>query len=313
MNISNFCELINAEILNYGATSSVYDFCIDVKKVKRASVFFAKNQEQADYAIEAGAYVVVFEEDLNIRDNEVFYLRVFDLEKTILRFFRFLAQEKSYKFLYCSNIEIQFAKGFGFKILYGDIFLDFDNLKNSKDNTLFCSYNKEYILNLTSNYLSLKQDSYELLGKKSLFYTSLLCKNLYFKDLKFAFFYADIFASFISFIEEYKLPFSFNDKKLELFKVYFLDNKNEICHFGASSRVIFLVEDEKHFEFITQQIKNLKDFKIALKNSLFCDFSYTDLNNLKNFFDFKYCFICDSNEDFLNIFSPKIKEKSLFD
>ncbi|WP_291951798.1 hypothetical protein [Campylobacter sp.] len=313
MNISNFCELINAEIINYGATSSVYDFCIDIKKVKQASVFFAKNQEQIDYAIKAGAYVIVFEEYLEIKDKEIFYLKVSSLKETILRFFRFLAQEKSYKFLHCSSIEIQFAKAFGFKILYGDIFLDFDNLKNSKNDTLFCSYSKEYVLKLTSNYLSLQQHSYELLGKRSLFYTSLLCKNLYFKDLKFAFFYASIFANFIYFIEEYKLPFSFNDKKLELLKIYFLDNKNEICHFGASSRVIFLVEDEKHFEFITQQVKNLKDFKIALKNSLFCDFSYTNLENLKTFFDFKYCFICDNNEDFLNVFSSKSQNLSLFD
>ncbi len=90
MNISNFCELINAEIINYGATSSVYDFCIDVKKVKQASVFFAKNQEQIDYAIKAGAYVIVFEEYLEIKDKEIFYLKVSSLKETILRFFRFL-------------------------------------------------------------------------------------------------------------------------------------------------------------------------------------------------------------------------------
>ncbi|TDJ80628.1 hypothetical protein [Campylobacter volucris] len=313
MNISNFCELINAKILNYGATSSVYDFSIDLNHIKPASVFFARNIEQIDYAIKLGAYVIVSKENTIINDKEVFYLQVDDLEEAIFRFFRFLIQEKSCKFLFCSSVELKFAQAFGFKILQGDVFLDFYALKNSKENILFCLDDENYILKLSPNYLSLQKNPYEILGKKSLFYTSLLCKNLYFKDLKFAFFYADIFASYIRFIEDHQFHFSFNDKKLELFDAYFLDNKNQICAFGTSSRVILLVEDEKHFSFIADKIQNLKEFKIALKNSLFCDFSYANLEDLKKNMNFKYCLINENKEEFLNVFLPKDKDYSLFD
>ncbi|MBT0821040.1 hypothetical protein KJQ67_07395, partial [Campylobacter lari] len=115
------------------------------------------------------------------------------------------------------------------------------------------------------------------------------------------------------FIESQKLPFSFNDKKLELFKAYFLNSKNEICAFGGSSRVILLVENEKDFDFIAQNFQGVKDFKIALKNSLFCDFSYANLNELKKFFDFKYCLIKENKEDFLEYFLAQEKNISLFD
>ncbi|HEG2581318.1 TPA: hypothetical protein SCV07_000636 [Campylobacter lari] len=313
MNISNFIELINAQVLNHGATSSVYDFSIDLNKVKQASVFFAKNSEQASFAIKLGAYVIVSEEKLSLEDKDVFYLQVDDLEKAIFRLFRFLCEEKSYEFLYCNHIELKFAKAFNFKVLNSNILLDFDLLKNSKEKTFFCSDDEKFILKLKSNFHILKACKYEILGSKSLFQTSLLCKNLYFKDLKFAFFYADVFASFIEFIESQKLSFYFNDKKLELFKAYFLNSKNEICAFGGSSRVVLLVENEKDFDFIAQNFQGVKDFKIALKNSLFCDFSYANLNELKNFFDFKYCLIKEYKEDFLEYFLTQEKNISLFD
>ncbi|EPP8195637.1 hypothetical protein ACUVGL_000032 [Campylobacter lari] len=313
MNISNFIELINAQVLNHGATSSVYDFSIDLNKVKQASVFFAKNNEQASFAIKLGAYVIVSEEKLSLEDKDVFYLQVDDLEKAIFRLFRFLCEEKSYEFLYCNHIELKFAKAFNFKVLHSNILLDFDLLKNSKEKTFFCSDDEKFILKLKSNFHTLKACKYEILGSKSLFQTSLLCKNLYFKDLKFAFFYADVFASFIEFIESQKLSFCFNDKKLELFKAYFLNSKNEICAFGGSSRVILLVENEKDFDFIAQNFQSVKDFKIALKNSLFCDFSYANLNELKKFFDFKYCLIKENKEDFLEYFLAQEKNISLFD
>ncbi|WP_257936294.1 hypothetical protein UPTC5083_00738 [Campylobacter lari] len=313
MNISNFIELINAQVLNHGATSSVYDFSIDLNKVKQASVFFAKNNEQASFAIKLGAYVIVSEEKLSLEDKDVFYLQVDDLEKAIFRLFRFLCEEKSYEFLCCNRIELKFAKAFNFKVLHSNILLDFDLLKNSKEKTFFCSDDEKFILKLKSNFHTLKACKYEILGSKSLFQTSLLCKNLYFKDLKFAFFYADVFASFIEFIESQKLSFCFNDKKLELFKAYFLNSKNEICAFGGSSRVILLVENEKDFDFIAQNFQSVKDFKIALKNSLFCDFSYANLNELKKFFDFKYCLIKENKEDFLEYFLAQEKNISLFD
>ncbi|AJC90622.1 hypothetical protein CSUB8523_0860 [Campylobacter subantarcticus LMG 24377] len=313
MNISNFCELINAQVANYGATSSVYDFSIDLNKVKQASAFFAKNQEQASYAIKLGAYVIVSEERLKLEDEDVFYLQVDDLEEAILRLFRFLCEEKSCEFVYCDDVGLKFAKAFNFKILSSNVLVDFENLKNAKERTFFCSSNEQFILKLKSNFHTLKTCDYEILGAKSLFQTSILCKKLYFKDLKFAFFYADIFASFIDLIENQKLSFHFNEKKLELFDAYFLNSQNQICSFGGSSRVILLVENEKDFEFIAQKLQGFKGFKTALKNSLLCDFSYTSLEELKKFFDFKYCLIKENKEDFLEYFLYKEKNISLFD
>ncbi|EGO0810356.1 hypothetical protein ITK70_001313, partial [Campylobacter lari] len=54
-------------------------------------------------------------------------------------------------------------------------------------------------------------------------------------------------------------------------------------------------------------------FKTALKNSLFCDFSYTNLKELKNFLDFRYCLIKENIEDFLECFFVYEKNINLFD
>lgn len=312
MNISNFIELLNAKVVNYGAISSIYDFSIDLNKTKPASAFFAKNDIDASYAISLGAYVVVSENELSVKDKEIFYLKVENLEEAIFRIFRYLCEEKSLQFLHCDKISTYFATAFGFKLLSSNVFLDFENLKNAKEKTIFCSCDENYLLKLNAQNLHLKPSDYTILGNKSLFQTSILCKNLYFKDLKFAYFYAPIFASFIDFLEEYKLNFNFYEQKLKLFDAFFVDFKNEICPFGISSRVFLLVEEQEHFDFLAKNLDH-KDFKIALKNSLFCDFSYSSFEELKTFKDFTYCLVLENKEDFLNFFLPKKQELSLFD
>ncbi|EGK8023293.1 hypothetical protein IO403_001477, partial [Campylobacter lari] len=74
-----------------------------------------------------------------------------------------------------------------------------------------------------------------------------------------------------------------------------------------------LVENDEDFDFIAQKLQYIKGFKTALKNSLFCDFSYANLNELKNFFDFKYCLIKENKEEFLEYFLTQEKNIGLFD
>ena len=313
MNISNLSELINAEILNEGSISSVLGFALSLDEVKPGFAFFTKDKEEAKQAILKGAFCIISTVELEILDKELFYLIVQDLESALFRLLRFLSEEKALNFVLCDSFELDFAKAFSLKILSGNVLNDFKELINAKNNSFFFALSEKYLLKLCANFKRLKSVKFELLNTSSLFFTSLVCdENLYFKNLKFPYVYAEIFAKFVFFIRENKLNLSFNEKKLDFLKIYFVDSSNKFCEFGTSSRAFLLAKNESHFEFLSKSLKHIKGFKIALKNSLFCDFSYANLENLLEFKDFSYCLILENETLFEEIFLKENKTQSLF-
>ncbi len=315
MNISNLSELLNASMQNEGSTLSVGGFALNLNEVKPSFAFFSNLQEEADEAIKKGAFVVVFDKELKISDKEVFYLKVENLENALFRLLRFLCESASIRFLLVDKNEFHFSKAFYFKNLSMNVFLDFKSLTKAKKGEFFCSCDKHYLLKFCASFESLKEANFKLLSRSSLFWTNFLYKDLFFKNLNFPFIYAGIFAKFVAFLEEKGLEIRFNLNILNFFKIYFVDKDFKIVKFGESSRAFILVFDECDFEFFDEHCKNLKGFKTARKNSLFCDFSFNEIANLKSFKDFRYCLVLnDDEEDFLEVFKSKEnKELSLFE
>lgn len=315
MNISNLSELLNALVINEGSTLSVGGFALNLNEVKSSFAFFSNAQDEVIEAIKKGAFVIIFDKNIKITDTEVFYLKVENLENALFRLLRFLCENKELHFLLTKHNEFNFSKAFGFKLLSGNVFLDFKSLIEAKKGNFFCFYDENYLLKFCANYEFLKQSSYSILNHSSLFYTSLICEDLYFKNLNFPFIYAEFFAKFIAFLKEKEMKLDFNANKLDFFKIYFVNENMELTKFGESSRAFILVFDEKDFEFFEENCKHIKGFKSSRKNSLFCDFSYNEIKDLKNFKAYTHCLILtDDEESFLNSFAPKKeKEISLFE
>ena len=74
-----------------------------------------------------------------------------------------------------------------------------------------------------------------------------------------------------------------------------------------------MVQDERHFAFLGEALSGVKGFKIASCESLFCDFAYRELAELKGIFAFRYCLVRADENEFKATFSEEKNEKSLFD
>jgi len=313
MNISNLNELLNTQILNEGSTLSVCGFSLDPQRIKQGFAFFGDDEEAVKLAIKQGAFVVISQKELPIEDKEVYYLKAENLELCLLRFLRFLCEEKELCFLLCDFISFHFVKAFTLKSLKGNAFLDFENLLKAKKGELFCFNEKKYLLNLCVQYETLIPCSFTLIKQASLFYTSLIYGGLYFKNLNFPFIFAQIFVNYLAFLKKKNLKLNFEASKLDFFKIYFIDQNSQIKAFGSSSRAFILVFDLKDFEFFKENLQQIRGFKTSLKNSLLCDFSYATINDLKNFKDFNYCLVLlDNEEEFKKAFLSLQKEKTLF-
>lgn len=315
MNISNLNELLNTQIINEGLVSSVKGFALELQELKPGYAFFSNNEEDINIALKQGAFVIVYEKELPIKDKEVFYLKSENLENALLRLLRFLCEEKELCFLCLDEQSLNFSKAFFLKNLQGNVYLDFKLLNQAKQKEILCFNKETYLLKLTAYYEKLCCSSFEFTNRSSLFFTSLLCENSYFKNLRFPFLYAEIFANFVAFFKKKKANFHFDFNKLDSFELYFVNENIECIEFGKSSKAFIIVFKESDFEFWQEKCKHIKGFKTAVKNSLFCDFSYNELKDLKYFKDFRYCLVlADNKEEFRSsLMQTKEKNHSLFD
>ena len=89
----------------------------------------------------------------------------------------------------------------------------------------------------------------------------------------------------------------------------------QITKFGEGFQAFILVFNEEDFDFFQENCQHIKGFKTSRKNSLFCDFSYNEIKDLKNFKAYTYCLVLiEDEENFLNSFeTERDKEITLFD
>ncbi|HIC9227038.1 TPA: hypothetical protein ACW318_001532, partial [Campylobacter jejuni] len=298
MQISNLGELLNATLIHEGSVLSVEGFAINLNELKAGFAFFNNDKKEIVQAIKKGAYAIITENDIAIEDKDIFYFRVENLKQALVRFLRFFCEEKECKFLFCSKRELKFCKVFGLKTLYANAFLDFTSLIKAKKGEIFCLDNENYLLKLCANFEILKAAQVQKFQNSSPFYSTLICNDLYFKNIKLPFIYTEIFAKFVLFLQENKLKIQIDLNKLELFKIYFISEAMQIVNFGTSSKAFIVVENEEELEFWQENFKGFSELKTALKNSLFCDFSYNEIKDLKNYKDFTYCVLLENANDF---------------
>ncbi|EAJ5131897.1 hypothetical protein DLZ80_07275 [Campylobacter jejuni] len=305
MQISNLGELLNATLIHEGSVLSVEGFAINLNELKTGFAFFNNDKKEIAQAVKKGAYAIITENDITIEDKEIFYFRVENLERALVRFLRFFCEDKECEFLLFKSYELSLCKAFYFNILKGNIFADFEKLIKAKKGEIFCYCEENYLNKLCTYSHSLKVANFTLLSRSSFFFTTLICENLYFKNLNLPFFYANSFAKIISFLKEKSQKIIFDFNKIDDFKIYFIDDKFEITPFGSSSQAFIVSNNQNTFEFWKEKFKNIKDFKIASKNSLFCDFSYNQLSDLRKLKNFKYCLILENYDIFEQEFENK--------
>lgn len=312
MNITNLNELLQTTIINEGSISSVLGFALQISELKQGYAFFSNDEENAELAAKNGAFAIISEKKLKIKDKDIFYLQSPNLKLALSKLLRYISQERKHHFLLCASLELDFARAFGFKVLSGDISQDFTLL--TRVNEGFFAFDDEaYLLKFCAKTSILQEAKNIDISHHSLFFTDISCEGLSFKNLPFVFIYASFFAKFITFIKHNELTLHFNDKKLDFLKVFFVDQNNTIKAFGSTQRAFLLTDSEEHFKFLAQKLEYIKGFKIAAKNTLFCDFSYSKLADLKTYKDFRYCLVFAHSEDFIPIFEAKVQELSLFE
>ena len=313
MRISNLNSILQGKISHKGSTYSISGLALKAKEVKPGFAFFSNDEEEINKAIQLGAYAIISQKELKITNNDIYYIQTDDFKRSLQKLLRFISLEKNYNFLLCNKIELKLAKHFNIKILDGNIIDDFDFMIKAPPNSFFVFDDEAYLLGFCAFVLKLEKIENIKIIYNSLICTSIFYNDLIFKNLHLPFAYAEFFASFVAFTQKHNINFNTDKKDFDFLNIFSIDQHNHIMPFASTYRAFIVVDDYTQFKYLIDKLAHINGLKIAGENTLFCDFSYNDLKELKNFKDFRYCLLHANKDEFIKIFTKEEDHTSLFD
>lgn len=263
MQITSILDIIDGELLNSPSISFIYSIKTNSKKVKEGDLFIAKDSNNIELAIKNGAFAIIVEESFPIIDNEIAWIKVKNIENTIIKLIRYKLSIVNLKAYFCDKPTYQLLKIYSnyfskdIKLIPNkleNLFKNIDEIGN--ENTLICSnteiLNKIYPENRNFNELTTKLEIQNLI-EHSLFETSFSYEAIYFSKLKISSLYLAQFLRVYNFLNG-----NIDLGKLKLFnnlKPLFIDKNLNLIEFGKSDRFIVCQDIEELYEYEILYIK----------------------------------------------------------
>jgi ferrochelatase len=260
MTIENLINIIDAKLINSPQVKKIESATMFPSKVEMGDLFFATDLDSVDRAIENGAYAIVFEGDIEIKDSEIAYLKVDSIKEASSRLLRYVLTKKEAKIYHFKRVELNLLKQISTKkshlyaVLPQNFQKSFELILNSHYD-IFITDNLEYAKKLTSNYLTLKEEINGYLISDSLLKSSFKLDNFIYQNIQLPPIFFKNLKRVSHFLKSFNQEFDIRKIRYSsFFKPYFIDNKLNILN--SSQKVIIFVEE---LETIELAIKYLKE------------------------------------------------------
>ena len=280
MQISSILDIVDGSLLNSPSISFIYSIKTNALKVKEGDLFIAKNINEIDLAIRNGAFAIIFDTNVPIIDNEIAWIKVKNIDISIIKLVRFKLAIKNIEAFYCNKIIYDLLKIYSTHFLK-NVRLVPNKLENTfrfideiEDNDILISCNKNILDNIYPKNKDFdhinKLNEIDNLIEHSLFETSFSYENVYFSRLKISSLYIRDFLKVFNFFKQNldltKLKSFYN------FKPLFLDRNLNLVEFGKSDKFIICQNNEDLYENEISYMK--KQYKYA--KNIFITSSYID-------------------------------------
>lgn len=296
MQISSINDIIQGELLNSPAISFIYNVKTDVKKILEGDLFFASNQEDISLAIQQGAFAIVVENETQISDNEIAWIKVENINKAIIKYIRYKLSQLELKAYWCDAISYELLKTFSNQFTQTSTLWLFSNNINNilagindiKNQDIIISHNKELLDDIYPSNSNFNCNEFKIdnLIEHSLFETSFSYKEHYFLRLKISSLYINQFLEVAHFIgsnlDVNKL------RKINYFKPIFIDKFFNACEYGKSDKFILIQENSKEatkeLDYIQVKYKYAKTVVISKEPLPFENIEYSIVPQLEDIF-----------------------------
>lgn len=281
MQISSLLDIVDGKLLNSPSISFIYSIKTSAKKVKEGDLFIAKISEEIPFAIANGAFAVIIEDNHIITDNEIAWIKVENIDTSIIKLIRFKLSIKNLKAYYCGKITYNILKIYSnyldknTKLIPNKLENIFKYLDDIENDFILISSNKDILEKIYPNNYAFENNinlnDIKNLIEHSLFETSFSYKDNYFSRLKISSLYIFNFIQVFNFLKA-----DLDSSKLKSFhnmKPLFLDKNLNLVEFGKSEKFIICQNDKILYKNEILYVKMKYTYaKILVVSSYYLDF-----------------------------------------
>lgn len=326
MRITNLARLLNGILLNNPSISQISGFSFDAKSTKRQNAFICliADDTEIELAIKNGAYAIISSENLQIKDKEIAYIKVSNMQGSLFRLMRFLANEKKLRFYYVNLIQMSILKQINLKnasLIKNEIKEIFESIENAEHESLFFADKRHILEHLSPNYEYVLTDTNAIsINPSSIFFTNTICDDIYYQNLNIPQVFLSSFCGIIKFLNKNGIKFRLNEiKNLGHFEPIFIDKNFRAVSFGSSFRAIIAESDKELFMLEAKYLAKTfddKDFIVALPKDTDFDipnsYKFNDISEIKNLINFRYMLVFSQKDRLLNLLNETSDENLLF-
>ena len=308
--IDSIVRISGGVLLNIPSVDSIEDIKISSKNIKRGDLFIDINEniEDIEEAIQNGAYCILTTLIPKISDEEIGWISVKDLEKSLIKLIRFYAVEKNFRFIPLLDVQYALAKSLHIekkaKLLSNFAFEALMQILKSEKGTLFFVVKNSFVQNIDPTIKKIKPKiKPDKLFENGLFHSSFIYKDKFVKEVRLSSFFIPYLCSLLECFNQLKINYKIdNFNNFEHFYPQFVTSKLEISDFGTTRRVvIFESEIELYKEQLEYLYKKVNPKLIA-----------KEISELKTK-DFRYALIHGKKENFKELIQEKkIVQMELF-
>jgi len=298
MRLENFLALTQASLLNEPCIYSFENTVFEASKVKRGDLFFAFEHDDIPLAVQNGAYGIVFEENADITDSEIAWIRTDSLEGALKKLLRFKMIEKEIVAYECNEIvlklSMQVMTETNFLPLMGDLRSLFKSLWDIQNRSivLFCPALSDPAIFATIKQMPKRPFAPIDIMEQTLFETSFIYDDIFYERQLISPFFISYLEELLHFFKTAKINYKLKKfTPIEHFEAVFTNKKLEVKNFGTSDKVLIF---EPNVSLIDSQILFLKRHASWAK-IIFILPSHTEQNGSENVFGYK------NEKDIINI------------
>lgn len=308
MQITSILDIVDGKLLNSPSISFIYTIKTNPNKIKESDLFVVQNKEDIPLAIENGAFALIVDENIEISDNEIAWIKVNNIQEAIKKLIRYLLSNKRLTAFYCNDASYTLFKILKKNSVHTNIKLIPQNLSKffkqiddlDENDTIISNdqsiLNSIYPVNFNFNTKTYKIDN---LIEHSIFETTFSYEERFFSKIKISSLYITEFLDVYSYL-------GFNSdlnrlKKFNYLKPIFVDKLINHTDFGKTDKFLIAQNNDK---LVEKEVSYLKD-KYKYAQILYLTTKEIDDNR-----DIDYTFINSLDE--LKFFLKKVKFNAVY-
>ena len=300
--IDSIVRISGGVLLNSPSVDSIEDIKISSKNVKRGDLFIDVhgNSEDIEEAVQNGAYCILTPLIPKISDEEIAWISVKDLEKSLVRLARFYAVEKNFRFIPLLDVQYALAKSLHVeeraKLLSNSTSNALMQILKSEEKSLFFVVKNSFIQNVDPTIKKVKSKiEPDKIFENGLFHSSFIYKDRFIKETRLSSFFVPYLCSLMECFDELNINYKIdNFSNFEHFYPQFVTTQLQMSDFGSTRRVIIFESDFELYKEELEYLYTRVDKNLILK----------EIDELKTK-DFRYALIHGKKEDFEELLQEK--------